>query len=75
MAKGPFKMNGYSYPGIAPTRNISKSEQAKKEGASEETIQKLKNIEEGEEKLSTLTNPSERKNVLDELSRLQPKRT
>ena len=72
----PFKMKGSPMKrnfGISPMRDTLKpSERAKAEGASEATIQKLIDIEAGEEKKSELTDPEQRGRVIAKLKELQP---
>jgi hypothetical protein len=71
--KGPFTMKGYTYPGTAPTKNKTKySERAEEDEASKETVQRLRNIEAGEDKLSTLTDPEQIARVKAKLRELQP---
>ena len=72
----PYKMKGSPMKrnfGISPMRDtLKKSEQAKAAGASEATVQKLIDIEAGEEKKSELTDPRKKALVEAKLKELQP---
>ena len=56
-----------------PMKELSNSEKAKLEGASDEIVQKLKNIEAGEKKLSEITDPEQKARVEAKLKELQPR--
>tara|TARA_R100001369_G_scaffold68448_1_gene96054 strand:+ start:414 stop:692 length:279 start_codon:yes stop_codon:yes gene_type:complete len=72
--RSAYKMKGYSYPGTSPAKKMSNSEKAKADGASEATINKLKDIEAGEKKKSELTDPVKIARVDAKLNELQPKK-
>ena len=69
----PF-MKGYTYPGTAPIKDVEilRSEQARLDGASDATIQKLKDIEAGKKKRDELTDPTQIARVEAKLKELQP---
>ena len=66
-------MKGMSFKEESPVKEMSNSEKAKADGASNETVQRLKNIEAGKKKRSELTDPVEIARVDAKLSELQPK--
>ena len=60
------------YDSPAKAGEATKSERAAADGASKETVEKLKNIEAGEKKKSELTDPVKIKRVNAKLNELQP---
>ena len=56
----------------SPAKDLSRSEQAEKEGASKKTVQKLKDIEAGKKKKDELTDPTQIARVEAKLKELQP---
>ena len=73
--KMKYQGNPSAFPFKSPLHNETlQSEQAKKDGASEATVQKLKNLEAGRRKRDELTNPVEIARVEEKLKELQPRK-
>ena len=72
MGKKDEEASGAKYATPAKVGEAKKSERAAADGASKETVEKLKNIEAGEKKKSELTDPVKIKRVNAKLNELQP---